>query len=124
MPTKKTATTPKPSKATKKEFYTLVEREFSKGQQSATMKSHYKITSGPHKGKKICTVVKSDSYKFQSSAIVSIWKDEDLTWSRVANIPYSNMKTKEALHVYPKLLESFFSEDTTELLLRAQMILE
>ena len=122
MLTKKTAATPK--KPAKKELFSLVEREFSKGQQSATMKSHYKITSGPHKGKKICTVVKSDAYKFQSSAIVSIWKDDDLTWSRVANIPYSNMKTKEALHVYPKLLESFFSEDTTELLRRAQMILE
>lgn len=67
--------------------------------------------------------VKSDAYDFQSYAVADILKKEDLTWSRLCNIPYSAMATKPSLRYQPNLGLQHFFTDINSLLTKAEMIL-
>lgn len=107
----------------KKPFFLKRSQEFLKGRQSAICETHLEITAGPLKGAKIRTTVKSDSYKFQSYAVLDIWKNDELKWSRVCNIHYSAMSTKEGLYVYPNIGLTHFIIDNQDLLTKAEMIL-
>ncbi len=60
----------------------LISHHIAKGQQSASAQwqfemEHYKVKVD----------IKSDSYDFQSSAVVSVWSKESLQWNRVGSIP-------------------------------------
>lgn len=110
-------------RAPKKLFFLKVQQEITKGQQSATCESHYKIKYGSLEDTMIRIKVKSDAYDFQSYAVADIWKKEDLTWSRLCNIPYSAMATKPSLRYQPNLGLQHFFTDINSLLTKAEMIL-
>ncbi len=65
--------------------------------------------------------IKSDSYDFQSYAIIDRWDGRQ--WQRVASIGYGSMATKSGLHYVPNPHNGMFEEDRDRLVEKARMIL-
>ena len=70
----------------------LIEEIVFSGTQSLQYKYTVKMTKGD-KSYKVMVHIKRDSYDFQSYAVIDVWKDSALEWSRVASIPYRDMKS-------------------------------
>ena len=66
--------------------------EIGSGQQS--VKYTELLTDGV---RKLRLSIKSDVYKFQSSALVEVWSPLDSKWNEVHSIHYDRMTTKEGL---------------------------
>lgn len=65
--------------------------------------------------------ISSDSYDFQSSARIEVWRPADLKWSFIADIHYSRMATRASyVHATP----THFKADRDNLLAQALQILE
>lgn len=71
----------------------FIQNDTSKGKQSV----HRLLVLKTDDGKKVRIDIKSDSYNFQSHAWADVWNPATLSWNRVANIHFSDMKTPEGL---------------------------
>lgn len=97
----------------------VIEEIVYSGRQSR----EYKFTAKLAKGKesfKIQIHIDRDSYDFQSSAIAYVWKPTELAWSRVASIPYNEMKTGDKYTLQSKY---HFAEDKNRLMGLLEQIL-
>jgi hypothetical protein len=79
-----------------------IEEQYFKGKQSVEYRHIFVLKIPTFKPYKLKTEIKIDSYDFQSSARVYVWKANDLEWSTVASIPYSKMKSI-GLSIYDNL---------------------
>jgi len=75
------------------------------GRQSQEYKYTVKMTADD-KSYKVMIHIDCDSYDFQSSAIAYVWKDSALEWSRVASIPYTDMKSHRGMGHEPKRFQA------------------
>jgi hypothetical protein len=93
---------------------TIVEK-ISKGQQDMTLSLVEKAFTDQGIFK-LKYSIKSDSYDFQSHAVVYVWSEKDMTWNKLHSIPYSEMQTPPKL-VYRQdgALKSNFQKDFDEL---------
>lgn len=101
--------------------------EMTRGTQSVEL-----IEILEFKGHKLRLHIKSDSYKFQSYAIVSIFHTGNLKWNQLVSIPHGNMKTEEGICYYqaaqgsnPQLekLKHKFIDDRESLIEKMKLIL-
>jgi hypothetical protein len=95
----------------------IIEEIVYSGRQSR----EYKYTAKMNKGKqtfKVQVHIKRDSYDFQSYAVIDVWKDSALEWSRIASIPYSQMKSLKGGNE-----ATAFYSDRVHLMERAEQIL-
>lgn len=76
-------------------------------------------------GFKVRVKIRSNSYDFQSYAIVEVWNKDLLKWNRLESIHYSDMKTPAGLNYQPKsvVLDSQFVDDTNALVKMAEGLL-
>ena len=116
-PTTKRTGSPKP-------FFLQIQQAVTRGRQSLVCESHHRIQTGPLKDAKVRISIKSDSYDFQSHAVLDIWKNDELKWTRVCNIPYSAMNTPAKLSYNPNAGTHNFLKDTLALLEKAELILK
>ena len=85
------------------------------GRQTVTYLEYIKTPTG----KWLKILIESDSYDFQSKAVVELHKDD--SWTHLCQILYSNMKTPHQLAFNYKIrlgaqVEPFFEQDRDELL--------
>lgn len=74
-------------KAQVKKDLQIIEEKFVNGSQSIEMIGLYRL-----KGLKLKVHIDRDSYDFQSSATVLVWKESDLKWNIVASVHHNDMK--------------------------------
>ena len=94
-------------------------KEVGQGRQSAI----YKETLD-HEGDKVRIEIKSDSYRFQCYARVSIF--DGSKWNQIDSIHHSRMKTEDGLVYRPNVLpnEKDFKADRDRLVSLAKDILD
>jgi hypothetical protein len=74
-----------------------LEKELGLGRQAVTYTELIEFA-----GRKLRVRIKSDSYKFQSFAVLEHLNtmSGNMQWEQIASIPHSNMVTREALYVH------------------------
>lgn len=97
--------------------FTILHVEVSKGNGQSNSYTET-LKAGAHK---LRIHIRSDSYDFQSSARIEVWRPADLKWSQVADIHYSRMQT-QASYVHASAV--LFKADRDNLLAQAVAILE
>jgi len=107
----------------KKPALKTIEASYLKGRQSIEFRGIYNLA-----GFKLKVRIDRDSYDFQSSAVIYVWKTDKLEWSTVASIHYSEMAAKQVF-CYSKPEELTYSDkaafdtDRKRLLKLAEQIL-
>jgi hypothetical protein len=79
----------------------MIQDEILKARQSLTLHQVFEM-----KGHKLSISIKSDSYDFQSHAIISVFHPTELKWNRLAGIHHSTMKTPHELAYWPEAQSS------------------
>lgn len=103
---------------------TLLGETISKGTHDVDAVSLFRLDSPEGTSHKVRTSVRSNFYDFQCHAKVDVFHPESLSWNRIADIPYAQMRTPRALYVRNDAeLSEHFKHDIEELLRQAQVIL-
>jgi hypothetical protein len=103
-------------------LFTNIDRKVSRGRQDVTLLQF--ATVGAHK---VRIEVKSDSYKFQCYAHLSVLDKEKMAWNPVVHIPHGQMHTPEGVcyqpdarevtaHNQSTLAAKYFGADVNELI--------
>jgi len=100
---------------------TITAAEIGKGKQSVNFTETVEI-----KGKKIRINIKSDAYDFQSYAKAQGFNPDTMTWTEVASIHFSKMKTPKELIYHPNnegLNAKWFKDDRDTLINEVKKLL-
>lgn len=103
----------------------IIKSEYGLGTQSV----NFKEIRESDEGLKIQINIKSDSYDFQSHAIVSVFSPTELKWNNLSSIHFSEMQTPPKLYYHvppqgnPSVVSGHFQSDIQQLVTEAEAVL-